>query len=113
MWIGFQGTDGHDYYSNEVVMDVAATPGGSVAISGINGQMALQLTNFPIGTNYYFCHQGDPPQYPYGGAIVANGRLDTSSPYGTYGPLCSGSGNAWIGVQGADGHDYYSNEITL
>ena len=31
---------------------------------GSNGQMSLQLTNFPTGTNYYFCHQGDPSQYP-------------------------------------------------
>ena len=113
MWIGFQGTDGHDYYSNQVVIDVAATPGASASVFSSNGQMSLQLTNFPTGTNYYFCHQGDPSQYPTGGTIIGHGQLSVTSPNGTYGPLCSGSGNAWIGVQGADGHDYYSNEITL
>ncbi len=113
MWIGFQGTDGHDYYSNQVVIDVAASPGAAASVFGSNGQMSLQLTNFPTGTNYYFCHQGDPSQYPTGGTIIGHGQLGVSSPNGTYGPLCSGSGNAWIGVQGADGHDYYTNQITL
>jgi hypothetical protein len=113
MWIGFQGTDGHDYYSNQVVIDVAATPGAAASAFGSNGLMSLQLTNFPMGTNYYFCHQGDPSQYPFGGAIIGRGQLGVASPSGSYGPLCSGSGNAWIGVQGADGHDYYSNQITL
>lgn len=113
MWIGFQGTDGHDYYSNQVVMEVAASPGASASVFGSNGQMSLQLSNFPQGTNYYFCHQGAPSQYPTGGSIIGHGQLNVTSPNGTYGPLCSGSGNAWIGVQGADGHDYYSNQITL
>jgi hypothetical protein len=113
MWIGLQGTDGHDYYSNQVVMDVPASPGASDSVFGSNGQMSLQLSNFPQGTNYYFCHQGAPSQYPTGGSIIGHGQLNVTSPNGTYGPLCSGSGNAWIGVQGADGHDYYSNQITL
>ena len=113
MWIGFQGTDGHDYYSNQVVMEGAASPGASASVFGSNGQMSLQLSNFPQGTNYYFCHQGAPSQYPTGGSIIGHGQLNVTSPNGTYGPLCSGSGNAWIGVQGADGHDYYSNQITL
>jgi hypothetical protein len=113
MWIGFQGTDGHDYYSNQVVMEVAASPGAEASVFGSNGQMSLQLSNFPQGTNYYFCHQGAPSQYPTGGSIIGHGQLNVTSPNGAYGPLCSGSGNAWIGVQGADGHDYYSNQITL
>ena len=75
--------------------------------------MSLQLTAFPLGNTYYFCHEGASSEYPYGGAIIGHGELTLSSPDGTYGPLCSGSGNAWIGVQGVDGHDYYSNEITL
>jgi hypothetical protein len=112
MWIGFQGTDGHDYYSNQVVIDVAATPGASASVYGSNGQMWLQLSNFPLGTNYYFCHEGDPSQYPTGGTIIGHGQLNLTAPNSTYGPLCSGSGNAWIGVQGTDGHDYYSNQIT-
>ena len=29
------------------------------------------------------------------------------------GALCSGSGNFWIGFQGIDSHDYYSNQVTL
>ncbi len=113
MWIGFQGTDGHDYYSNQVTMEVAASPGASDSVFGSNGQMSLQLSNFPQGTNYYFCHAGSPSEYPTGGSIVGHGQLSVTSPNGTYGPLCSGSGNAWIGVQGSDGHDYYSNQITL
>lgn len=113
MWIGLQGTDGHDYYSNQAVIDVAATPGASASVFGSNGQMSLQLSNFPAGANYWFCHQGAPSQYPTGGAVIGRGRLDTTGPSGTYGPLCSGSGNAWIGVQGADGHDYYTNQIQL
>jgi hypothetical protein len=113
MWIGLQGADGHDYYSNQVVIDVSASPGASASVFGSNGQMSLQLANFPTGTNYYFCHQGNPSQYPTGGTIIGHGQLNVTSPNGTYGPLCSGAGNAWIGVQGADGHDYYSNQIAL
>ena len=113
MWIGFQGTDGADYYSNQVVIDVLPSPGAAATVFGSNGQMSLQLTNFPTGVTYYFCHAGSPSQYPYGGSIIGHGQLNVSSPNGTYGPLCAGGGNAWIGVQGADGHDYYSNEITL
>ena len=113
MWIGFQGTDGHDYYSNQVVIDVAATPGAKAAVFGSSSQMSLEISGFPTGRNYWFCHQGDPSQYPYGGAVIGRGHIDVGSPNGTYGPLCSGSGNAWIGVQGADGHDYYSNQISL
>lgn len=113
MWIGFQGTDGHDYYSNQVLMDVPAAPGASASVYGANGQMSLQLTSFPQGTTYFFCHQGPASQYPTGGAIIGHGQLGVGSPNGTFGPLCSGAGNAWIGIQGADGHDYYSNQITL
>jgi hypothetical protein len=113
MWIGLQATDGHDYYSNQVVMEGSASPGASVSVFGSNGQMSLQLSNFPQGTNYYFCHQGAPSQYPTGGSIIGHSSLNVTSPNGTYGPLCSGAGNAWIGIQGADGHDYYSNQITL
>jgi hypothetical protein len=113
MWIGLQATDGHDYYSNQAVIDVAATPGASASVFGSNGQMSLQVSSFPQGTNYYFCHEGAPSEYPYGGAIIGRGQLNITGSNGTYGPLCAGSGNAWIGVQGADGHDYYTNQIVL
>ncbi len=40
-------------------------------------------------------------------------RRDVTSPDEDLGALCSGSGNFWIGFQGTDGHDYYSNQVTL
>ena len=112
-WIGLQATDGHDYYSNQVDLYAPATPGAAIAAFGASGQLSAQVTGFPLGTTYWFCHAGDPSQYPTGGAIIAHSQFDVTSPDQTFGPLCSGSGNTWIGVQATDGHDYYSNQITL
>jgi YHS domain-containing protein len=112
-WIGIQASDNHDYYSNQVDLYAPATPGASIAVFGSAGQMSLQVSGFPTGTTYYFCHAGDPSQYPTGGSIIGHGQINVSAPNQTFGPLCSGSGNAWIGIQATDGHDYYSNQITL
>jgi hypothetical protein len=105
-WIGFQGTDGHDYYSNQVILGTT-----SAAASASGGQMLVQLANFPLGTTYYFCHSGSG--YPTGGTIVSHSSVDVTSAGEDLGALCSGSGNSWVGFQGTDGHDYYSNQVTL
>jgi hypothetical protein len=112
-WIGIQASDNHDYYSNQVDLYAPPTPGASIAVFGSAGQMSLQVTGFPTGTTYYFCHAGDPSQYPTGGSIIGRGQVNVSGPDQTFGSLCSGAGNAWIGVQATDGHDYYSNQIIL
>jgi hypothetical protein len=112
-WIGIQAADNHDYYSNQVDLYAPPTPGANTAVFGNGGQMSLQVSGFPQGTTYYFCHAGDPSQYPTGGSIIGHGQINVSAPDQTFGPLCSGAGNAWIGVQATDGHDYYSNQITL
>jgi hypothetical protein len=112
-WIGIQASDNHDYYSNQVDLYAPATPGASIAVFGSSGQMSLQVSGFPTGTTYYFCHGGDPSQYPTGGSIIGRGQINVSHLNQAFGPLCSGSGNAWIGIQATDGHDYYSNQITL
>jgi hypothetical protein len=112
-WIGLQATDGHDYYSNQVDLYAPATPGASISAFGSNGQLSAQVTGFPQGTTYYFCHSGSPSEYPTGGTIIGHAQFNVTSPNQTFGPLCSGSGNVWIGVQATDGHDYYSNQITL
>ena len=70
-------------------------------------------SGFPLGTTYYFCHAGDPSGYPTGGSVTSHGQFAVTSPNETVGPLCTGSGNTWIGLQATDGHHYYSNEITL
>jgi hypothetical protein len=73
--------------------------------------MTVQLSNFPRGTTYYFCHNGDG--FPTGGTITSHSSVDVTSPGEDLGALCSGSGNFWIGFQATDGHDYYSNQVTL
>ena len=83
----------------------------SATASSSNGQLMVQLANFPLGTTYYFCHSGSG--YPTGGAIVSNGSVSVSSHNENLGALCSGSGNFWIGFQATDGRDYYSNQVTL
>jgi hypothetical protein len=108
-WIGFQGTDGHDYYSNQVTLAAASPPAATATASG--SQLVVQLANFPLGTTYYFCHSGTG--YPTGGSIASHSSVDITSPDQNLGALCSGSGNFWIGFQGTDGHDYYSNQVTL
>jgi len=75
---------------------------------------AVQLSNFPLGTTYFFCHTGDGSGYPTGGSISNHGQFNVSSPnQGFSSGLCSGSGNFWIGLQATDGHDYYSNQVPL
>ena len=108
-WIGFQGTDGHDYYSNQVTLAAASPPAAAATASG--SQLQVQLANFPLGTTYYFCHSGTG--YPTGGSIASHSSVDITSANENLGALCSGSGNFWIGFQGTDGHDYYSNQVTL
>jgi hypothetical protein len=83
----------------------------SATASSSNGQLMVQLANFPLGTTYYFCHSGSG--YPTGGTIASNGSVSVISPNENLGALCSGSGNFWIGFQATDGHDYYSNQVTL
>jgi hypothetical protein len=112
-WIGLQATDGADYFSNQVNLEAVATAGASITASGNGGQLYLQVTNFPLGTTYYFCHTGDPSSYPTGGSVPNHGQITVSSANQSFGPLCSGSGNFWVGVQATDGHDYYSNQVTL
>ena len=112
-WIGIQATDGHDYYSNQINLEAAATPGASISIHGSNGQMFLDVSKFPQGRVYYFCHAGPASQFPTGGGIIGRSSFVVTAPDQTFGPLCSGSGNAWIGLQAPDGHDYYSNQIIL
>lgn len=87
------------------------TPTPTATASGSNGQLLVQLSNFPTGTTYYFCHVGSG--YPTGGTIAGNGSVNITSAGENLGALCSGSGNFWIGFQGTDGHDYYSNQVTL
>jgi hypothetical protein len=109
-WIGLQATDGRDYYSNQVTFAPASPASASVSDNG--GQVALQLTNFPLGTTYWFCHVGDG--YPTGGAIANHGQFNVTSPNQSFPTgLCSGTGNFWIGLQATDGHDYYTNVITF
>jgi hypothetical protein len=111
-WIGFQGTDGHDYYSNQVTLGTASAPATGTATATASGsQLQVQLANFPLGTTYYFCHSGTG--YPTGGTIASNSSVNITSADENLGTLCSGSGNFWIGFQGTDGHDYYSNQVTL
>jgi hypothetical protein len=113
-WIGFQGTDGHDYYSNQVTLATANPPppaATAATATASGGQLLVQLANFPLGTTYYFCHSGTG--YPTGGTIASHSSVNITSPNENLGALCSGSGNFWIGFQGTDGHDYYSNQVTL
>ena len=112
-WIGFQGTDGHDYYSNQVNLVPPPPPSPSATASNSGGQMSVQLSNFPTGLTYYFCHSGDGSGYPTGGTVTSHSSVTIASPNQSIGGLCSGSGNFWIGFQGTDGHDYYSNQVTL
>ena len=107
-WIGLQGTDGHDYYSNQVTL--APAPPASVSVSPSGSQLAVQLSNFPLGTTYFFCHSGSG--YPTGGTVTSNPPISVTSPNQSF-TACSGTGNFWIGLQGTDGHDYYSNQVTL
>jgi hypothetical protein len=113
-WIGLQAADGHDYFSNQVDLVAAQTPGAGVTVANNNGQMAVQLSGFPLGTTYYFCHSGTPSDYPTGGVVTGHGQLNVTSPSQSWASgLCSGRGNAWIGLQATDGADYYSNQIDL
>jgi len=84
----------------------------SVSVSNNGGQMFVQLSNFPLGTTYFFCHAGSG--YPAGGSVPSHGQVVVSSPNQSWSSgWCSGSGNFWVGVQATDGHDYYSNQLTL
>jgi hypothetical protein len=113
-WIGMQGTDGRDYYSNQVNLEAPATPGAEVSASNNNGQMVVQLQGYPLGTTYFFCHSGNPGEWPTGGVITSNGSVNVTSANQSWASgLCSGRGNAWIGLQAPDGHDYYSNQVNL
>ncbi len=113
-WIGFQATDGHDYFSNQVDLVAAATPGAGVTAANNNGQMAVQVTGFPLGITYFFCHSGVPGDYPSGGVITNRGQVNvTSAGQDLSSGLCSGRGNAWIGLQATDGADYFSNQVDL
>jgi hypothetical protein len=112
-WIGLQATEGHDDYSNQVNLYAPATPGATISASGANGQMTVTFGGFPTGTTYYFCHAGDPSQYPTGGTVTSHSAITIFSPSQTFSNLCSGAGNNWVGVQATDGHDYYSNQLTL
>jgi hypothetical protein len=42
--------------------------------------MAVQVTGFQLGTTYFFCHAGDPAQYPGGGTVTAQGQVNMTSP---------------------------------
>ena len=87
------------------------TLGTAGATATANGsQLVVQLANFPLGKTYY-CHSGTG--YPTGGSIASNSSFDITSANENLGALCNGSGNLWIGFQGTDGHDYYSNQVTL
>jgi hypothetical protein len=112
-WIGFQATDGHDYYSTQVDLYAPPTAGADVRATGSNGNLDVQFSQFPTGVTYYFCHAGDPSGYPTGGSVPTHGQITITSPNQSFGSLCSGTGNFWIGFQATDGHDYYSNQVIL
>jgi len=110
-WIGLQASNGQSYYSNQVTL--GTTP-PTITATNQGGTMGVQLSAFPTGTLYYFCHTGAPSDYPAGGAVPSRGSMVVSSPDQAWtSGWCSGSGNFWVGVQAADGHDYYSNQVTL
>jgi hypothetical protein len=111
-WVGIIASDGIIRYTGPVTIGSSAPP-GIVTIDN-NGQMTVQLDNFPLGLSYYFCHAGDPSGYPTGGTITGHGSFTVSSPSQSWSSgLCSGSGNYWIGIQATDGNSYYSNETIL
>jgi hypothetical protein len=110
-WIGIQATDGNSYYSNQVTLN-AVPP--SILVGNNDGQMSVQLVNFPLGLSYYFCHAGEASGYPTGGSIASHGSFTVSSSSQSWpSGLCSGSGNFWIGIQATDGNSYYSNQAVL
>ena len=110
-WVGIQATDGNSYYSNQVTLS-AVPP--SISIGNNDGQMTVQLANFPLGTSYFFCHNGAASGYPTGGAIANHGSFTVSSPSQSWSSgLCSGKGNFWVGIQATDGNSYYSNQTVL
>lgn len=110
-WIGIQATDGNSYYSNQVTLGTAPP---SITVGNNAGQMTVQLANFPTGVSYFFCHFGDPSGYPTGGSVPNHGQVTIGSPgQGWSSGLCSGTGNAWIGIQATDGNSYYSNQVVL
>ncbi len=91
-----------------------APPTPSASASNNGGEMAVQLSNFPLGITYFFCHVGDGSGYPTGGSISNHGQINVTSPNESFSSgLCSGTGNFWIGFQATDGHDYYSNQVML
>jgi hypothetical protein len=86
----------------------------SVSVSNNAGQMAVQLTDFPLGTTFYFCHTGSPAEYPAGGSVPSRGSIVVTSPNQSWSSgLCAGSGNFWLGIQATNGQDYYSNQVVL
>ena len=86
----------------------------SISVSNNHGQMAVQLTNFPTGVSYYFCHTGDPAGYPGGGSVPNHGQFTISASNQSWSSgLCAGAGNFWIGIQATDGNSYYSNQVVL
>jgi hypothetical protein len=76
-WIGIQATDGADYYSNQVNLGAAATPGANANIFANHRQIYLQATGLPDGTAYFFCHAGNPSDYPTGGKVTNHGAFTT------------------------------------
>jgi surface antigen len=74
--------------------------------------MSVRLGSFPVGASGYWCHTGSG--YPTGGTITTHGSFTVSSSSQSWPNFfCSGTGNFWLGVNGADGHDYYSNQVSL
>lgn len=81
--------------------------------SGDNaGNLTVHLSSFPVGPATYFCHSNG--SYPTGGQITRSGHITISAYDESWSSgLCSGSGQTWIGISAADGHDYYGNEVNL
>ncbi|WP_270886578.1 GDSL-type esterase/lipase family protein, partial [Pedococcus sp. 5OH_020] len=61
--------------ANQIKSDFPTGGGGggppSISVSNNNGQMAVQLANFPTGVSYFFCHTGTG--YPTGGTVPNHG----------------------------------------
>ena len=111
-WLGVQAPGGPSVYSNQVILGSGGTP--SLIVGNANGQMTVQLTNFPTGTGHFFCHSGLPSSYPTGGTVGPNTQFTISSPNQSWSSgFCSGSGNYWLGVQAPGGPSVYSNQVIL
>ena len=112
-WMGIIAANGIIRYSNRLAVGDGTGP-VSILAGNSDGQMTVQLVNFPLGLSYYFCHVGDPSGYPTGGSIASHGSFTVTSPDQSWpSGLCSGAGNTWIGIQATDGISYYSNQVAL